>query len=160
MIKFVLKVALGFVLAFLIQGLLRSGFHQLVGQGMLDVAGWTPGVRPPSDYMVISVMFALGASATWLLNPSPTRLGKIVSQIPAPKDARILFVGDVAGAAVVSPDGTMVAFVAQERGKRRQIWLRHLEQGESRALRGTERGQFPFWSPDSKSLGYQASGKL
>ena len=59
MIKFVLKVAIGFVLAFSVQALLRSGFHQLVGRGMLDAAGWTGGVRPPNDYMVVTVIAAL-----------------------------------------------------------------------------------------------------
>ena len=63
MVKFALKVGLGVVLAFLVQALLRSGFHQLVGQGMLDAADWIPGVRPPNDYMVLTVIAALGACA-------------------------------------------------------------------------------------------------
>lgn len=41
------------------------------------------------------------------------------------------------------------------------IWLRPIDSVDGRALPGTERvAGFPFWSPDSRSIGFQAEGKL
>ncbi len=60
---------------------------------------------------------------------------------------------------VVSPDGSRVAFVASGDGKT-QILLRRLDTGTVQALPGTEGASYPFWSPDSKWLGFFAAGKL
>src|SRR5260370_41951618 len=41
------------------------------------------------------------------------------------------------------------------------LWLRGLnDAGEGRIFPGTEDGSFPFWSPDSRSIGFFAGGKL
>jgi hypothetical protein len=56
-------------------------------------------------------------------------------------------------------DGTQVAFVA-DRNRIPALWVRALDATESRALAGTEGASFPFWSPDGKSLGFFAEGKL
>jgi tRNA A-37 threonylcarbamoyl transferase component Bud32/dipeptidyl aminopeptidase/acylaminoacyl peptidase len=54
----------------------------------------------------------------------------------------------------VSPDGRKLAFLAQGR-----LWIHFFESGESRDL--TEAGGTPFWSPDSKFVGYAVTpGKL
>ena len=42
----------------------------------------------------------------------------------------------------------------------RRLWLRPLDQTEARPLAGTEGGTSPFWSPDSRSIGFFAGGKL
>ena len=52
----------------------------------------------------------------------------------------------------ISPDGTMVAY---RQGN--TLWIRDLDQVEPRELLGTEDPWSPFWSPDSKFVGY-ASG--
>jgi eukaryotic-like serine/threonine-protein kinase len=59
----------------------------------------------------------------------------------------------------LSPDGTQIAFVAnQERVP--VLWLRRLEAFETRALPGTAGASFPFWSPDGRALGFFADGKV
>jgi Tol biopolymer transport system component len=65
-----------------------------------------------------------------------------------------------ANAAVVSPNGRFVAFVASDSAGTRRIWLRPLEVLTARPLEGTEDGDEPFWSPDSRSLGFFADMKL
>ena len=60
---------------------------------------------------------------------------------------------------VVSPDGRQIAFAADGDGKR-LIWIRPLDSLEARALAGTEGVLRPFWSPDSRFLGFMAGGKL
>jgi Tol biopolymer transport system component len=60
----------------------------------------------------------------------------------------------------VSPDGTKLAFAAAGASGVRQIWIRALNSAEALAVRGTENGVLPFWSPDSQFLGFSADGKL
>lgn len=69
------------------------------------------------------------------------------------------------GAPVLSPDGQQIAFGAMKnavtfRGSESQVFLLRLSTGEATPLAGTEGGIFPFWSPDSKYLGFFADGKL
>jgi serine/threonine protein kinase/Tol biopolymer transport system component len=59
----------------------------------------------------------------------------------------------------ISPDGTELAFVASSDG-RPMLWLRSLVTGEARPLAGTDGAQSPFWSPDSRSIGFFAGSRL
>ncbi|HEU5258697.1 MAG TPA: protein kinase [Vicinamibacterales bacterium] len=59
----------------------------------------------------------------------------------------------------LSPDGRMLAFVARSASGSR-LWVRPLNSSTSRELRGTDDAVFPFWSPDSRSLGFFAAGQL
>jgi len=59
----------------------------------------------------------------------------------------------------VSPDGRLIAFVAGA-GERYQLWLRAVGALTAQPIPGTEDGAFPFWSPDSRFIGFFASGKL
>src|SRR5262245_50516037 len=58
----------------------------------------------------------------------------------------------------LSPDGTKVVFAATSEGRSRLV-LHSLEAFSDRALAGTEDGYFPFWSSDSRSLGFFAGGR-
>jgi Tol biopolymer transport system component len=59
----------------------------------------------------------------------------------------------------VSPDGRHIVFVARTTASY-QIWLRPLATLEATPIQGTDGGIFPFWSPDSRSIGFFADGKL
>jgi Tol biopolymer transport system component len=59
----------------------------------------------------------------------------------------------------LSPDGRQLAFVASGDGEPR-LWLRPLAATSSQPLAGTEGAANPFWSPDSRSVGFFAAGKL
>jgi Tol biopolymer transport system component len=59
----------------------------------------------------------------------------------------------------ISPDGRMLAFVTGSTG-RTKLWVRPLNSLSARELAGTEGATFPFWSPDGRSLGFFAGGKL
>jgi serine/threonine protein kinase len=59
----------------------------------------------------------------------------------------------------VSPDERTLAFVATVDGTT-TIWLRPFESANARSFPGTEEGLYPFWSPDGRSLGFFAGGKL
>jgi Tol biopolymer transport system component len=83
---------------------------------------------------------------------------RLVVDIGPPPDQEFL-VGSNAGAIVISPDGTTVAFIVQT-ASGRGLHVRSLATGETRALSGTADAHYPFWSPDSHSLGFFGSGKL
>jgi eukaryotic-like serine/threonine-protein kinase len=85
----------------------------------------------------------------------PSRIFR--SSILPPENTRFEFRGSPM---VISPDGRQVAFVAQPREGARQLWLRAFDAVEARPLAGTEEATRPFWSPDSRFLGFFAGGKL
>ncbi len=60
---------------------------------------------------------------------------------------------------VISPDGSSLAFIAEGEGKQ-LLWVRLLRAAEAQPLAGTEGAYYPFWSPDSKFIGFFARGKL
>jgi Tol biopolymer transport system component len=62
--------------------------------------------------------------------------------------------------AILSPDGTRLAFVASGADQRRRIYVRSLDQLQATALSGTENALNPFFSPDGQWLGFFADGKL
>lgn len=60
----------------------------------------------------------------------------------------------------ISPDGTMLAFTARDRGGAYRLFLRNLGLGSTIPLAGTENGKAPFWSPDSAQIGFLADGRV
>ena len=60
----------------------------------------------------------------------------------------------------LSPDGHALVFSAETPGARPMLWLRSLDRVDGRQLAGTEDAQDPFWSPDSRWIGFFAGGTL
>ena len=61
---------------------------------------------------------------------------------------------------MISPDGHRVAFVAMSADGKSLLWVRSLDTLTAQSLAGTEGASAPFWSPDSRFLGFFAGGKL
>jgi len=57
----------------------------------------------------------------------------------------------------LSQDGRTVAISTGAQGN---LWLRDLDSFDSRPLSNTDYARHPFWSPDGRSLGFSADGKL
>jgi Tol biopolymer transport system component len=60
----------------------------------------------------------------------------------------------------VSPDGRHVAFVASSPTEPAGLWLRALNETTPRLLPGTEGAAYPFWSPDSRSIGFFTQNRM
>jgi Tol biopolymer transport system component len=60
----------------------------------------------------------------------------------------------------VSPNGRSLAFLASRPGEATRLWVRALESLTARELPGTDGALGPFWSPDSRYLGFFADRKL
>jgi eukaryotic-like serine/threonine-protein kinase len=81
----------------------------------------------------------------------------IATTILPPDDTAFNFNSD--NPLAISPDGKRIVFGVRSNGKS-QLWMRPLDSPAAHPLDGTENAQFPFWSPDSKSLGFFADRKL
>jgi Tol biopolymer transport system component len=60
----------------------------------------------------------------------------------------------------LSPNGKLLVFVANDSEGNNILWLRKIDSSHPVNLRDTEGASFPFWSPDSQSIGFFAQGKL
>ena len=101
---------------------------------------WAPW-RPLPASGPLRVSAELGADASLVI---PARAGGV----PA------------GNAAVVSPDGSQLAFVAQPHGSTPRLYVRRLDQLTATPLAGTEGAAGPFFSPDGQWLGFFGGGKL
>jgi Tol biopolymer transport system component len=70
------------------------------------------------------------------------------------------FAGNPPGRFELSPDGRRIAFVASDASGRPMLWIRPLDTNAPQPLAGTEGASYPFWSADSRSIGYIAEGQL
>ena len=71
----------------------------------------------------------------------------------APPDAAVI------GTSALSPDGRHLAFTASGPDGTK-LWIRPLVSVTPRAVPGTDEAAFPFWSADSRFVGFFAGGRL
>src|SRR2546426_352061 len=89
---------------------------------------------------------------------APARI--VRSFILPPEKATFHLTGFGAGPVAVSPDGLTLVFTAKASEGKDLLWIRSLDALLARPLSGTEGASYPFWSPDSKFVGFFAEGKL
>src|ERR1700726_505079 len=63
-------------------------------------------------------------------------------------------------APAISQDGLRLAFVARDSSGKTLLWVRPLDSLTAQPLAGTEDARQPFWSPDSRFIGFFSQGKL
>lgn len=81
------------------------------------------------------------------------------SNIPSP-DKSHFAAEELRNFIALSPNGRIVAFVATDSAGKSSLWVRHLNATNAQFLSGTEGATLPFWSPDSRFIGFFAKGKL
>ena len=106
--------------------------------------------------LVAMAILAIGGIAVWNLKPgAPRPVTRLVINLPPGDRLAALDYPAV----TISPDGTLLAYVAIHAGTR-QIFLRALDSLEAKPLAGTDGANTPFFSPDGQWLGFFAAGKL
>ena len=100
---------------------------------------------------------ALGALA---LRARAPEAAVVRAKIPPPEGTTFWLEANGPGPAVIAPDGKQIAFTAVDAAGKVNLYVRALDALEARVLSGAEGAQYPFWSHDSRSLGFFTQGKL
>jgi serine/threonine protein kinase/Tol biopolymer transport system component len=111
-------------------------------------------------FAAVAAAILLGALAGFLLHRPAPSAPSIRTVINPPAGGHFRLTDDAAGPPVLSPDGAYLAFTATGADGKTSIWLRPMDSTEARSLPDTNDAIFPFWSPDSRSIGYFAGSKL
>ncbi len=107
-----------------------------------------------------SVVTALVAGAAWYRGRAVTP-SVVTFEFSAPHGTTFASgVRSNAPVPVISPDGRTVAFAAQDAAGKQLLWVRAIDSLVAQPLSGTDDAAFPFWSPDSRFIGYSTTGKL
>ncbi len=101
--------------------------------------------------IVVIVLAAIYSGARTERTPALRRLS---ISLPADTELRVPY------RPTISPDGRLLAVIGYDQKGASRIWVRSLDSLTPTQLAGTEDAEWPFWSPDSQSLGFFASGKL
>jgi Tol biopolymer transport system component len=114
--------------------------------------------RLPIIWMAAIAAFALIATVfafAWF-RQKPPEVRLVKTDIAPPEKTSFSPNGWLA----LSPDGRKLVFSAVNSGGTNQLWLRPLDSALAQPIAGTENAVAPFWSPDSRSVGFFAGGSL
>lgn len=129
------------------------------GEGLR--VGSPAGVRPWSWFLwwLIPLFLAVVLLATFWPRRPPSAPVMRLSVLPPPK-ASFNFATSAPAPAAISSDGREIVFGARDSSGQSLLWVRSLDGLTARPLAGTEGATYPFWSPDGRSIGYFANGKI
>ena len=109
-------------------------------------------------WIVAGVLLLLTMGLAWAyFTRQPKLETRAVKLLILPPSKTYLMAGQ---APLISPDGKTLAFVAIDDSGRGLLYVRPLDSLVARPLEGSDGAYSPFWSPDSRSLGFFAKGKL
>jgi Tol biopolymer transport system component/predicted Ser/Thr protein kinase len=96
--------------------------------------------------LVVATLAVLGSFATW----------RMLQTEPLEETLSILTPGRTVNGfqIAISPDGRLVAFVAAAPDGETRLFVRPIGSNRVEELAGTEGALQPFWSPDSRSIGF------
>jgi eukaryotic-like serine/threonine-protein kinase len=124
-----------------------------------EVPESSPALPPPPGALrwlgwgVASVLAIVAAAAILLYLRAPRPSENVLNlSVTVPQNVQVAFLS-------LSPDGRRLAIRLDRDGKL-QLYVRALDSQEYRPLPGTDQARLPFWSPDSRFIGFFADGKL
>lgn len=112
--------------------------------------------------LLLALLAALPFAVAYFRRPAA--VDDVVRLVVLPPERTTFSVGPAAAASMpqptLSPDGRLLAFVSVGEDSKQILWVRPLASVEVRMLVGTEDASYPFWSPDSRFIGFFAGSKL
>jgi eukaryotic-like serine/threonine-protein kinase len=133
----------------------RIEIEDAAREPVAGAAGPTPPGRRERGWRVAAVSLALAwvaALAAWWLSAPAERPERRVVEITTPRTSD-------PWSFAIAPDGRRLAFVADHDGTP-ALWVRALDAASPQLLPGTQGARRPFWSPDSRSIGFFANSEL
>jgi eukaryotic-like serine/threonine-protein kinase len=115
--------------------------------------------RVPWLVAAIAALIALIVGVAYVLQ-SPKPGAVVRSSILPPPGTSFVTMLPNSGPAALSPDGTRIAFSARDDKSKVLLYVRPLTSLSAQPLPGTEDAMYPFWSPDSREIGFFTPGKL
>ncbi|HEY8224592.1 MAG TPA: protein kinase [Pyrinomonadaceae bacterium] len=113
---------------------------------------WLPWALAAIGLLIAAITLAWTYFRRELTDARPIEAMRFI--IPTPEKAPI------PGLPSISPDGRYVVLRVNTDDGKELLWMRALGSLEARPLVGTDGGFQPFWSPDSRAVGFFAKGKL
>ncbi len=114
--------------------------------------------RARNRVLIAAVVFLAALSTSlgvWILSRPAAEARVMQFTVEAPQDMEF---ASPFGPTAVSPDGHFLVYKAatNRTETRSSLWLRPFDSVIAKLLPGTAGGNFPFWSPDSRSLAFFA----
>jgi serine/threonine protein kinase len=109
---------------------------------------------------VLAALFLLVAAGAvyFYMRRTPAESQTIRASILPP--TKVNYNAQLGGHMAISPNGLTLVFVGTDSTGRDRLWVRSLNSLAALPLPGTEDATYPFWAPDSRFIGFFASGKL
>jgi eukaryotic-like serine/threonine-protein kinase len=115
-------------------------------------------MRAPLLWILVALALAAAGAAAFLYSrPREAAVRVVRFDVFPPERGAFQGVGHQSG--VVAPDGHALVLVVTTEG-RTQLFMRPLDSSAARAMPGTVGAFNPFWSPDSRWIGFFAAGTL
>ena len=105
--------------------------------------------------VALVAIVAAATLATWPFRSSPVEATRFVVSLPP---GTTTAVSESRTRIALSPDGRRLAMVVARNG-RQQIWIRSLDSVTAEPLASTDGAISPFWSPDSRFIGFFSAGE-
>jgi Tol biopolymer transport system component len=111
-------------------------------------AGW----RRLLPWVAALVLALTLSGATWLsLRQTP----QVIAATVAPTEGTDIHLNPASpGPAAVSPDGLSIAYSARDADGEVLLYIRRIDAPQAQAFSDTQNAGYPFWSPDSRWIGY------
>ena len=119
--------------------------------GGLVAALWSIAALLVAVSVIIAAVFLFRAPST---SPAVARLF-----LPPANGTKFVASAILGGPPGVSPDGRRLVYAAVAADGVQRLWVRALDSPVASELTGTEGASFPFWSPDSRAIGFFVPGK-